>query len=582
MGGAHAATASPATRPCQPRGGSAPAPPAVSPRQSPAIVIVMVVLNLSDVSLLHFACGGRYINHRRPGGGSLPPDGACRRGSAPQGGARSSAPPRGRARSALRALLPLLAALPPPPGAGASAAARVAVANVVHSDGSAEVRLFGHSAAGPAVEGLRVTSAGAEAAGLPLTPALSAAVTLVLPDIPFPPQTLEVKGGTRLWRPSVAFPALATMPAGLGLEFIAETSDASVATVVWDAAAGAFNISDASWAGAACGGGGGYVRSTALNVTVAVAGLGAAGAASAPGITLRVSCDPAAVWPAWDTHTTPFTGYSVVSAASVDGRLFVAGKNALYSGSHNYLHEYFPESGSSLYLPDPPEKRASAELVALGPGDLLYIGGQEDNAQLFLVHRWREGRGWAAITSMLSPRCCGFAAAKIGDKVYVAGGYSGGAANSAEVLDTATWTWSQLPNMPLALYGTSGAVFEGRLHVVGGNGNSGRSGDHMVFDPAANEGAGAWSQLTGLPSTRRRMSGSLVAAGGTLYLVGGESDWVDRWDPDTDAWSASALLPRTVNKAGVTLHNDQIVGVGGAQYGQGTTVSVVGDLHLGA
>ena len=78
------------------------------------------------------------------------------------------------------------------------------------------------------------------------------------------------------------------------------------------------------------------------------------------------------------------------------------------------------------------------------------------------------------------------------------------------------------------------------------------------------------------------MSGSLVAAGGTLYLVGGESDWVGRWDPDTDAWSASALLPRTVNKAGVTLHNDQIVGVGGAQYGQGTPVSVVGDLPLGA
>ena len=214
----------------------------------------------------------------------------------------------------------------------------------------------------------------------------------------------------------MAFPALATMPAGLGLEFIAETSDASVATVVWDAAAGAFNITDASWAGAACGGGGGYDRSTTLSVTAAAAGLGSAAAASAPGIDLRASCAPGRAWPAWTTHATPFTGYSVVSAVSVGGRLFVAGKNALYSGSHNYLHEYFPESGSSRQLHDPPETRASAAMVAVGPGDLLYIGGQENNAQMKLVHRWREGQGWFAVAPMLSTRCCGFAAANVGGK----------------------------------------------------------------------------------------------------------------------------------------------------------------------
>ena len=115
-------------------------------------------------------------------------------------------------------------------------------------------------------------------------------------------------------------------------------------------------------------------------MTAAAAGLGSAAAASAPGIDLRASCAPGRAWPAWTTHATPFTGYSRVSAVSVGGRLFVAGKNALYSGSHNYLHEYFPESGSCRQLPDPPETRASAAMVAVGPGDLLYIGGQENNA----------------------------------------------------------------------------------------------------------------------------------------------------------------------------------------------------------
>ena len=381
----------------------------------------------------------------------------------------------------------------------------------------------------------------------------------------------------------MAFPALGAPPPGLGLDFTAETSDVSVATVAWDAAAGAFNITDASWAGAACGGGGGYDRSTTLSVTVAAAGLGSAAAASAPGIDLRASCAPGRAWPAWTTHATPFTGYSVVSAVSVGGRLFVAGKNALYSGSHNYLHEYFPESGSSRQLHDPPETRASAAMVAVGPGDLLYIGGQENNAQMKLVHRWREGQGWFAVAPMLSTRCCGFAAANIGGKVYVAGGYSGGAANSAEVLDIATMTWLPLPDMPVALWGTSGAAFEGKLHVVSGNGgNNRRSGAHLVFDPAAGGGVGAWSQLTGLPSARTRMGGTLVAAGGALYLVGGEGDSVDRWDPVTDTWLVAASLPRTAHKAGVALHNSQIVGVGGSAYGGATTFVFVGDLLLGA
>ena len=107
----------------------------------------------------------------------------------------------------------------------------MAVPNVLHADGSAEVRLFGNSAAGAAVKGLRVTSAGAAAAGLPLAPALNAAAALVRPDITAPPPSLSVLGGTRLWRPSVAFPALGEAPRGLGLDFTAETSDASVATI---------------------------------------------------------------------------------------------------------------------------------------------------------------------------------------------------------------------------------------------------------------------------------------------------------------------------------------------------------------
>jgi len=470
-----------------------------------------------------------------------------------------------------------LAAAGPFPAAGSPG--RAAVTNVVHADGSAEVRLFGYSAEGSAVEGLRVTSGGANAGGIPVSPALAAAAALVTPAFTQRPVTLELKGGTRLWRPSMYFPALGAPPPGLSLVFSATTGDASVATAEWDAARGGFNLSDASWAGEACGGGSGYAATTTLDVSVWAAGLGDTAVARVDGVNLTVSCDPQRQWPDWSVIYTTFTGYSTTTAATVDGRMFVAGYHALYSGSHNYLHEYFPDTGGALELPNPPIPRSSNELVALGPGDLLYIGGQADNAQRRIVHRWNDGIGWRGVASMIDARCCGFAAAKIGDYVYVAGGYSAiSYTKKAEVLDLATMTWSSLPEMPEKLYGTSGAVFQGKLHVVGGNGKSGRSGSHHVFDPAANNGAGSWTTLSGLGSNRKRMHGKLVNAGSVLYYLGGESSFADRYDPATDTWSPTQDLPRTSHESGVVFYNGQIVVVGGAGYGSATTASIVGDV----
>ena len=78
------------------------------------------------------------------------------------------------------------------------------------------------------------------------------------------------------------------------------------------------------------------------------------------------------------------------------------------------------------------------------------------------------------------------------------------------------------------------------------------------------------------------MGETLVAAGGTLYLVGGGGDNVERWDPVTETCSVAASLPWYAHNAGVALYNSNIVGVGGSAYGQATTFVFVGNLLLGA
>ena len=490
-------------------------------------------------------------------------------------------PPRWRLPAAGPVLALLLAGLLAA-GGGARGSALHAVTHTVAASGEGEVRLFGHTADGTPVEGLRVGPAGVTAEGQPLGLALAAAFAALGLAFDGAPATLKVVGGQLLWEPAVAFPYLRAAPAGLALTYNATSASASVATAAWDAAAhptsGAFRIADANWLGTSCGGGGGYSYSTSITFQVSLTGLAGLAAASLA-VPVETSCDPTRQWPLWQQYDGAFA-YGGARAVVSRGRLYVAGKNQLYSGSHNYLHEVFTNTKQVRRLVDPPQKRAEFEFVSLAPGELLIIGGQEDNAQRRDVHRWKEGEGWYDNPGMLDARCCGFGAGVIGGKVYVAGGYSGGRTNKAEVFDPATRTWSRLPDMPSAVYGTAGAVLDGKLHVVAGNGASGRTGGHWVFDPTAAGGTGSWATKTGI-LPYGRMNGNLVVAEGVLWLVGGESRSVNKYDAATDTWSAATDLPGTASEHAAAFYNGQLVVIGGGNYGTATNRWFLGDLAQG-
>ena len=91
------------------------------------------------------------------------------------------------------------------------------------------------------------------------------------------------------------------------------------------------------------------------------------------------------------------------------------------------------------------------------------------------------------------------AAAVMGGKIYVTGGYSQGRLlNSVCVYDPQANAWTQLASMSAARNCHASAAVGGKLYVFGGYGDSGRLSTTEIYDPAS----GSWAQGPSLTSAR--------------------------------------------------------------------------------
>src|SRR5919202_3623087 len=86
------------------------------------------------------------------------------------------------------------------------------------------------------------------------------------------------------------------------------------------------------------------------------------------------------------------------------------------------------------------------------------------------------GRAWRSLAPVPSPRT-EVAAAAVGGRIWVLGGYGGDGATlaTAEVYDTATGGWSRGPDLPVAVNHAMAATLDGVLYVAGGNDGKGPS-----------------------------------------------------------------------------------------------------------
>jgi N-acetylneuraminic acid mutarotase len=164
------------------------------------------------------------------------------------------------------------------------------------------------------------------------------------------------------------------------------------------------------------------------------------------------------------------------------------------------------------------------------------------------------------------------AAAAVGDRIYVLGGYApdGATLATVEVYDTGADAWSAGPDLPVAVNHAMAATLDGILHVAGGNDGGGPSRQVARLDGAA------WRTLAPLPEARS--AGGLVALDGRLYLAGGVAPGglaaaTLVYDPQADRWSEAPGLPTRREHLGAAAAGGRVYVVGGRVRGLGSNLA---------
>lgn len=162
------------------------------------------------------------------------------------------------------------------------------------------------------------------------------------------------------------------------------------------------------------------------------------------------------------------------------------------------------------------------------------------------------------------------AAAAVGDRIVVAGGFTedGRASARADLYDVAGDRWSRLPDLPIAVHHAMAASDGRRVYLVGGYAtqNALTGASRRVF--AIRPGDAAWSELPRLPVSRA--AGGAAVVGGRLYVVGGTFGATPRLarrsfalDLRTRRWTAFAGVPQAREHLGAAAAGDRIYVLGG-------------------
>jgi Kelch motif protein len=170
-------------------------------------------------------------------------------------------------------------------------------------------------------------------------------------------------------------------------------------------------------------------------------------------------------------------------------------------------------------------------------------------------------------------------AAVDGTRIWIAGGFTGRGSSSVptsavRAYDAESDSWSTGPALPHAVGGGALTLVRRELHYVGGFVEAlqnGAEASHWVLDLATGR---TWEPRAPLPVARGHAG--TVAIDGKIYVVGGstshdpprDSDYVHRYDPETDVWEELASLPspRSHVEPGTFSWSGRLFVVGGQDY----------------
>jgi N-acetylneuraminic acid mutarotase len=160
------------------------------------------------------------------------------------------------------------------------------------------------------------------------------------------------------------------------------------------------------------------------------------------------------------------------------------------------------------------------------------------------------------------------AGAGIGTRIYAVVGNDSTAAGISTVVeayDTTQKTWSTTAPMLSPRSGFAAASVGGKLHVLGGfDASYTPLATHDVYDPTTNK----WSSLAPLPTARGNLA-AVTGTDGLICAIGGSGSpnylsTVEAYDPAHDTWtSKQQMLTPRMSLATVATSNGSIYAIGG-------------------
>lgn len=161
-------------------------------------------------------------------------------------------------------------------------------------------------------------------------------------------------------------------------------------------------------------------------------------------------------------------------------------------------------------------------------------------------------------------------AARIGDRIYVVGGYisSGGTTGRMVRYDISEDSWREVAALPIAVNHPGVTAHRGKLYVLGGNLPGAGSGEPKSnrlyrYSPRADR----WARLPDAPTERGALA--LVGIGDRLYAAGGYTEEVfdlrtlEIYDREQRRWRRGPKMPTGRNHLGYAALGGQFIVTGG-------------------
>ncbi|KAG7486029.1 kelch 5 isoform X1 [Solea senegalensis] len=207
--------------------------------------------------------------------------------------------------------------------------------------------------------------------------------------------------------------------------------------------------------------------------------------------------------------------------------------------------------------------------VAVLDGRLYVVGGRDGLKTLNTVECYNpQSKTWSVMPPMSTHRH-GLGVAVLEGPMYAVGGHDGWSyLSTVERWDPQARQWSFVASMATPRSTVGVAVLNGKLYAVGGRDGSSCLRSVECFDPHTNR----WSGCA--PMAKRRGGVGVATWHSFLYAIGGHdapasslasrlSDCVERYDPQTDMWTAVAPMSISRDAVGVCLLGDCLYAVGG-------------------